>query len=405
MKTNWDGPILSAMIVVGLLVGYAITLLSPHELSDEGFHAPLIWEFYRGDYLAYSRNKVVTTPPTYHLILGTIMRAFGFYSVHILRLINTCGAAFSIMAFCKIVRRYYPHEAAMRSAQFFFMPIIFPFFFLIYTDIWALLALLWMIYFCLMERHLVAGMWGFVAMLLRQTLIIWILFCFLLVVFKIWERRQASQPDNRDAKQVAPYVALGALFLAFVWWNRGVALGDRSNHAIALNVTNLYFFLLLAGILLLPYNLAQAKKIISLMKVPLVPLLLCLGFLIYVSTFKVTHPYNSPQMNAFLRNQLLALLTSNRWALYTSYIPVALMVLSLVGTRLPEKRFYAIYLFIAVSIVFLPLIEQRYYIPGLALLVALREQSSRGSELCMLASYQILSIAISYGIAQQAFFL
>src|SRR5258706_320793 len=91
--------------------------------------------------------------PGYVFILGSIMRSTGFITIddmvniRIIRLIMTIFSLFLIGLFYIIAKKINPASSYSKLFQFFLSPLFFIFFFLIYTDIFSLLFLLFSFYF------------------------------------------------------------------------------------------------------------------------------------------------------------------------------------------------------------------------------------------------------------------
>lgn len=384
--------------ILALTLGYAMMSLSPIEVSDEGFHGPQVWSFFSND------NGLVpqlTVPPTYHFIIGKLLRLIDYYTVDMVRLLSTLIGALSLVGIGALSRHYHGRLGDTRMLQVLMMPFAFPHFVMIYTDAWALGAVIGMLALCLRERHLLAALMAVFAMALRPTAVIWLGFAVVLTSLS----PMVATDWRSQARKLWPYLIPIAVFVAFVVWNGGIALGDKSSHKLGINLTNLYMFLICAWILLLPWNIEAAPRVYALLHRPAVLALLVAGFFLYMATFSVTHPYNHPNMSDFLHNQALAWFTGSRVVRALAYIPLAWMVLTLAATRLAERRLYLLYPVIIASVCLHPLIEPRYYIPGLAMLIILRPAQSPRTEALLLLLYIPASAAILRFTAATEYFL
>lgn len=383
---------------IALVFGYSMMALSPVEVSDEGFHGPQVWSFFA------NHNDLVpqlTVPPTYHFIIGKLLRLVDYYTVDLVRLLSTALGSLSLVAISALSHHYHRDLGGIRMLQVLMMPFAFVFFVTIYTDAWALGAVIGMLALCLRERHLLAALLAVFAMALRPTAAIWLGLAIMLTMLS----PQVAPDWRSQVRKLWPYLIPIGVFVAFVAWNGGVAIGDKSAHKLGINLTNLYMFLICAWLLLLPWNIQAAPRVWLLLQKPVVLVLLFAGFFLYMATFSVTHPYNHPNMSDFLHNQVLAWFTGSRVLRALAYIPLAWMVLTLACTRLAERRLYLLYPTIIASVCLHPLIEPRYYLPGLTMLILLRPAQRPRIEALQLAAYIPASAAILHFTASSKFFL
>lgn len=401
-KTAYNDAWWMLVLLVGVVFGFAMVCFLPHEVADEGFHAPQVWTFFSGTLKVAPQ---LTMPPTYHLLLAAMMRCFGFFSVDMLRFLSAIVALTGLPLMYALIKHYWPDEAKVRTLQWFFMPIVFPFFFLIYTDAWALLPLLGMLLFTLRRRHLLAGLCGLLAVSFRQTAIPWVMFAGLMAVLETTSDTGIFTRIVASLRRSWPYLVVVAMFMVFVVLNKGVALGDRSQQQMAFHITNLYFFLIMAWVLLLPYNLSQLPTIVRWLKRPVVLILLVLGMFVFLATYSNPHQYNQPGLNFYLRNRLLNLMVESIAWRAIFYVPVAWMTLSLLTARLPESRLRWVFPVIALSLCLHPLIDIRYYLPALAIILAWREPCRPGWELATIYVYVLTTVYLIFHIARTSFFL
>jgi len=395
----------------GVVFGYALISVLPHEAADEGFHTPQIWEFYNHHYTLSDNLAMI---PFYHYVMATVVRQIGVFDIDLIRFLSLAVSLLILPVFYSLTRLLRPQAAETRWLQFFFLPLLFPFFFLIYTDVWALLAILYAIVLALQRRYLLSATLGLIAVLLKQTNVLWLGFAFVLVLFED-PSLLSTLKDNwllgirtlvtKCLRHGWPYLVVFGLFGLFVYYNHGVAMGDRALQQAHFNPTNLYFFLICAWAVFLPSNLENLPAVFRLLRKPLVVAALVAGFFIYLGTYSNTHQYNQPGLSFYLRNRLLDVMTRSVTWRAVLYLPAAWMLLSLAAMRLPEKRYYWLYLFIPLSIVFLPLIEVRYYFSAFALLLAVQPACRPTTNFVTLSYYLCASSFLVYSIAMQRFFI
>lgn len=394
------------LILAGLALGFALINTLPHETADEGFHAPTVWEYYNHNY-GYI-NPYIAMFPTYHHIVAWFMRQIGKWDVSILRAVNLLIGVLAIPVFSSLVRRFHPGEERVRTAQFFFFPLFFPFFFLVYTDIWGLLAVLITILLTIDKRHWPAGLAGLLAVLLRQHNILWVGFCLLWIMFAevgpalSW--KSAGPALRALFRQGWLHLIVCASFVAFVIINKGVAIGDRGSNPFVIHVTNFYTFLIWSWVLLLPFHCTNLPAIVGLLRRRWVLPLVLAGFFVYLGTYNNWHPLNQPGSYYYLRNKLLTVMTESTPIRAMLYVPIAWSTLSFATLSFPDKRCYLLYFVGTLSIILMPVIEPRYYIPALALLLAFRPKTAPRVETLSVGYNTVLATVLTYCIAQQFFF-
>ncbi|HKR07494.1 MAG TPA: hypothetical protein VJY62_22860, partial [Bacteroidia bacterium] len=100
---------------------------------DEQDHYPQTVSYVNGD---YAKPYVISTLTTYHALLAVISKiAGGITSIKFFRAINLVFALTAIFIFGSICAAMKRKTPVITMLQFAFFPIIFPYFFLIYTDI------------------------------------------------------------------------------------------------------------------------------------------------------------------------------------------------------------------------------------------------------------------------------
>lgn len=398
--------LVSLLVFVAAVFGYTIFCIHGGLFSDEGFHAPQIWTYYSG---GTEFAKSITVPPTYHYIIGFIVRQIGFYDDNLLKLISLLVSLLTIPLFYKTISRYYPRESGVRTLQLFFLPLMFIYYFLIYTDIWALLLIVLNLHLALNKQYALSAMVGLFAICLRQDSIIWVGLSFLLICFEKDNNEFLVKPieiiKNAFLKGWL-YLIVFSAFVAFVIYNGGVAIGDKENHNSGLiNFSNFYIFLILAWFLFLPLNIKLVPEIVEFLRNPWKATVFILGFLLYMGTLSNPHGYNNSMFDYFLHNGMANILTTNILVKSLSYIISAWMLLSLIVMKLPEQRYKWILLIIPLAAISHPMIEPRYYFPAYFVIHLLRPALPTAVETGTLVCYVLAAAYIVFGSVSGMFFL
>jgi alpha-1,2-glucosyltransferase len=398
--------VLALIVLIAAIFGYTIITMNVSLHADEGFHAGQIWLFYSGeDRLAGN----ITVPPTYHYIIGKIVKFTGGYHDNLLRLISLCIALLSIPVIYHAAKFYNSTNAWEKTLHIYFTPFIFPYFFVLYTDIWSLFAIASSMLLALNRRFYWAGLAGGVAVLVRQDNIAWVGLIYLYVCFEFVNEINKTNAicfaRNALTKgAIFNLIFLG--FLAFVYINGGVAIGDADAHKIsAFNFSNLHVFLICCWLLFLPFHISQIPTILPLLRKPAVIISLLVGFVIYVGTLKNTHSYNRIMYDYFVHNAIIHLLTDYALIKILSFFLAAWTILSFINMPLPDWRWRVLILVAPLAAISHPLIEPRYYIPAFFIIHILRPRLSSGVEFFTLSLYIISSAYILYGTTLEKLFL
>jgi alpha-1,2-glucosyltransferase len=360
------------LVTATLLSGYFCHLGVPL-ICDENTYNDQIQMFLRGD---FSLTDGQTQIPGYHAFIALVAKLVGHSSLPWLRGITLCLSMLSVVVFFATSVALDFSSGKLRTLQYLYLPIVFPYFFLLYTDIASLLVVLLMLHAAIRGRPALAGVWGAVSILVRQNNIVWVAFVLLLLLLADQERHTTLRGKvsgllrslatasalRSSLRAYWPFLLTFLGFAAFVVVNRGIALKDqRGIHPFpAIFFGNVYFILFLGFFLFLPLLVAHARLIVRRLRTHpvLVALLLSAFYVFFLYTFKNDHPYNQSQ--AFLRNRILAFSCQDIWHKTTFFIPVALSLLSLSVVRLRDPRYYLLYPFTVLCLLPSWLIEDRY---------------------------------------------
>ena len=303
-----------------------------------------------------------------------------------------------------------PAEDPSRAMlQFFCFPLLFPFFFLFYTDVPSLALVLWALRFSMSGRHRVAGLIGMASLLVRQNNVAWIAFIALLQMLELHAAHLDRAARLRAILALWPYAVTPAIFAAYWWWNGAISLSREQADAhpdLALHGTNVCFMLFLAAIFLSPLLPTLLQRYVEAVRARrsllLIPALL--GIL-YFTTFVVDHPHNLGALHLFLRNNLLNLVTVHRWAYVCFGLVVMIGACALSQVRWCRPSFILLLPVSALFVSFSWLIEQRYYLIPFSLLLALRRPEGPRAEWMLLALWAPVAVGFLYGIVTSRFFL
>jgi alpha-1,2-glucosyltransferase len=288
------------------------------------------------------------------------------------------------------------------AAQLWFLPVVYPYLPLVYTDIPALVLLLLCAWLTLRNQLNLAAATGALATWVRQPSLIWLGLLTLWAGYRRWG--QDKNPLTTLWVMLPGMVVMAGFILLFLF-NDSVALGDKSHHTVSINLTNVYFMLLLFAVLFLPLLISQGMRTWQFINHNRwLWLLMLAGLPVCLLTFDVSHPFNAAHLNIFIRNLTLNTLDAHPWLLAGCYFVVFFGTLSLMLWPLRDPSFKWLWLAMPLAVVFMPLIEQRYYMLGMMLWMLCREPAGDRLEWIQLLWLMLISLTLYWGIGQRWFY-
>jgi alpha-1,2-glucosyltransferase len=357
---------------------------------DEQDHYPQIISYVNGDYL---KPYLISTLTTYHALLAVISKIAGIASIKFFRAVNLVFALAAILVFGITCEKLNRNSSIVTLLQFSFFPIVFPYFFLIYTDILSLLMVLTALFFLVKKKYEWSGLFSIFACFVRQDNIVWLSFFFTLAYIDAYGFKLKIKDVLRHFLKRWSFTTGIVLFIIFVFINKGIAIGDKSMHpAFSFHLGNIYFFLFLFFFLLAPLHISNFRKIVLLInKHKLIIAGIALFYLLFILSFSNDHPFNTQWGNYFLRNAVLIFLNSSWLYKTVFFVFVMFSILSLCVTELKRKNFYLYYLFTFLFLIPSWLIEQRYYIIPFTLFLLFKKEDKKWVEISTL----VLLVAVS----------
>ena len=358
---------------------------------DETAHFRQMELFVRRD---WSMEPSVTTLPGYHALLALAAWVIDTARVPSVRLIQFEIALATMATFFFLARRRGPASATVKTLQFVFLPILFPLFFMFYTD----MASLWFVLLTALAtsagRYPTAGVMGLASCLVRQNNIVWAALAFAQGYVADHGWRWPSRAST--VLRYAPVLLSGVAIVGWLVANRGqVAVGDVKAHPLGTpHLGNVFFMLFVSGVLFLPLWWGYRKETWGRLRRPAMWAALATTFALFWFGFAADHPYNTE--TNFLRNQILLWAAAAPTHRLLFFLPIALACASLPSMRLSPAGWLV---YPATVVFLLPswLIEQRYYLIPLVLLLADREPVDPRVEWAQVALSAVLSgVVFSY---------
>ena len=388
-------PRLVLLSVVIVMAGCFFAARTMNLRADERAHLEQINRYLDDDY-----STTTGMVGGFHATAMVFARLAGTADRGSIRLLVLLISAATILVFRSLILSFEPEASVTRTLQFTFFPLLFPFWFLIYTDVYALMFLLLAVLALTRARVDAAGILVILSMMVRQSYVVW------LAMLGLWTVAvNATEPLVRLVRRGASFgVGIGC-FLLFVIINGGVAVGGQESHPnVAFHTENLLFMLVCFFLLFLPLILSKLPQIARLHPAVIGGVVLS-SLILFFGTFRVDHPWNSPSDDYFLRNRLLDAMTSSMAAGIVTSAAVALAALSLCVIRLRQPIHYLVYPFAILSVAPSWLIEQRYYLPAFALFMLFRESASPRVERAILAVNSGVALWLHFGVVNAWFFL
>ena len=418
--------VVRAQLVGKILLGLAIILailvmmqLMPLQLvADEHSHVTQVMLFMANQFYL---DRTLTMPPGSHAIIAVFSKIFNIDTLSGIRLVGACVSLTSLIFIYAFLRQSQSAYPVIQTAQLFAVPLLWPFFWVLYTDLSSLSIIMIALILVSRQHYVSSALLCILALFFRQSNIFWALLFWLMAISyenRIDQRMAFFQnPTLRAIPKVfsSLWKALYKtrifflpilLFGIFTYLNGGVALGDRNNQQFGgIYPFQIYFLFLVLWIILLPLHIANLPKIFNFLKQYMwVFVLLSLGFILYLLCFKLTHPHNFPS-DYFIRNWFLFKMKDSFRLRVLLYIPIAWTFLSLCVIRLKSSEQYWLYPVTILSILPISLLEQRYFIVPFVLLMLFRKPQGLIAENSLLLWCMLLSIPLTWGIVTMKYFL
>ncbi len=236
------------MAIFGVVAGWGILWVAkPYPVADEaGQHLPVIKRFFGND---WRLPEHLPMPPTYHAAATVVAKTFGA-TLPVLRGFNAALGVLAILFFALLTRHRLmaaPNDALWHFA---WLPILFPFWSLVYTESMAIFFLTGGLLLHVLGRRWSAAGMMFLACAVRQSNVVWALF---LAGWAILERSGDGPWSRRRWWTALGGYGLVVLLAAglFAWHGRLTVAPVEANR-LRFNVAQWYSFALFVILLWAP---------------------------------------------------------------------------------------------------------------------------------------------------------
>jgi len=339
-------------VIVGLysvlltVIGYIVNNEVPKPYMDEIFHIPATQRYCEGNY-TYWDPKITTLPGLYifsvgllqplHFLSGAVGPFPSFCSVAALRSVNLLVGLVNLVLIQGLVRARHGAKEGFSEArgwlQTLNLSLLPPLAFittLFYTDSLSLCLVLLTISLHSAHQDWLAALAGFLSLLARQSNIIWVFLAgaqaagTLLLGEVRAEQVRTKQPPvihltvwgqavelcqgivslvtsspvratvalGRLLVQTGGYILTGVAFLAFIHFNQGLVVGDRSAHQATLHIPQILYFSAFFTAFTAPLALLHLKDFTHWVRSNVIFVAVALFMLCMVVHFNtLAHPY------------------------------------------------------------------------------------------------------------------
>ncbi len=347
--------------------------------------------------------------PGYHFVMGYSARVLGWSTFPNIRFISFIFNLATILVFYLIARLIDKGSAWIRTIQYSFLPILFPYFPLIYTDIFSLLVILLSLLALEKEHYTISGIMGAASILVRQNNLIWVVLFNLLIYVRNYGYTIKRESIRKHIKRTYAFLLAPLGFVAFYIINGGIAVGSASRQFVFISLVhpgNIFFCLFLFIFLFMPIVLSYGKELGRFMGKYkfILPAILFL-YPYFALTFLNRHPFNSPDTTFFLRNELITYFGKDTLHQAIFFAISMISLVSLFVIKLRQKEYYLFYP--ATAIILLPvwLIEQRYFTVPFTFFLLFRKTKNMWVEYLLVILFIFTSYYLFDGIFHWKFFL
>lgn len=414
MHSEFSTPGINAVSLLSAACGWIALLLLlawyvfPRvPIVDESVHIAQAQMFASGDWRIH---PALSTWPTINLIVSAAVLLPGVDPIGAGR---TVIAVFGVIAAAGLfaVSSHFSRDFALtRTFQYVSLPIVLPYCCLVYTDIPALAAILWMMYGALRLRVGLFCASALLAIAFRQVNLVWAM-----VGIALFAYQMRVVGEVKRAQSYVPLAAFAILICVIwgwiVWSVGGIALTPITQEAHVFRprgIPNIEFAIGLGGLLFLPVLATTGPRVYAFVKTPKGFTILLLATAFVAFTFIVKHRYNTdPRVTTFVRNWLLAGISQQpwRWVFALFVVTSAIGFVFLRFARGAEALKVPLYIAGALSVLPFALIEHRYYLPLFAMLAAMRQPLSATVEYSQLTYSIVLSFGLICFVVQSHWFL
>lgn len=296
------------------------------QVIDEEFHLRQGEHYCRGRFHIW--DEKITTFPGLYLISGSFLSPFKACSVYFLRLTSAVASIANAYLVYIIRKAVIPRRSdaylLLESISLATLPPLYFFSHLYYTDVLSVTMVLMMVYFSVREMHNWGALAGFLAILMRQTNVVWVGFVYgsqlvnMTMSVCLAERQAKQKPQSkfgfmdliptittllerpalilnvlRDAhSKFLGYELNLAGFVGFLWYNGSIVVGDKTAHVAAVHLSQIFYFSLFFAAFSSSHVLGTFRRVVRFALKRWYVSCFCVGlFLCVIQLNTIVHPY------------------------------------------------------------------------------------------------------------------
>ncbi|RKP06416.1 alpha-2-glucosyltransferase Alg10 [Thamnocephalis sphaerospora] len=380
---------------------------------DEPFHVPQAQAYCEGRYLHW--DPKLTTPPGLYIVSNALLWPLGLLSgwspLHTwcsMNLLRFTNLMFSPVLFWVLYRlsrtlhrREQPAAHALNALALSLFPVGYFFNFLYYTDTGSVTLVLLSYLFSLSGWHGSSALVAAFSLFFRQTNAVWIAFIAALAIIRRLSefdkktgnvQQLVNTPASRTkpidiahalaeairlvfahplavVRTALPYALVLASFAAFIVWNGGIVLGDKSNHVAVTHIPQLFYFICFAVGFSAPHTLLSWRRLQdtlqSIRRRPVVFTIAVAAMIGLVHRFTYEHPFilsDNRHFTFYLWRRVFRLHPVVKYALTPAYAVAAVHWWRAMARSQSFIWCLGFVVALVLALVPSPLIEFRYFI-------------------------------------------
>ncbi|XP_012252536.2 putative Dol-P-Glc:Glc(2)Man(9)GlcNAc(2)-PP-Dol alpha-1,2-glucosyltransferase [Athalia rosae] len=377
--------------------------VQPHYYIDEIFHVPQTLRFCDGRFFEWDQK--ITTFPGLYLMAIAILAPFGLCDIDFFRGINLMGTFSNFYVIYEIVKivsttkknssQNAKWTALITSLNIALLPPLYFLLFLFYTDVMSTNMVLLMYLFHLRGNSKTSAFMGILAVLFRQTNIVWLAWISLEKGLDILDKVKSEKAQKMSKKNTPayislllenvkeaikrgrfstlikellfalfPYVLIVLGFITFVVWNGGIVLGDRNAHVATIHIPQLFYCSVFICFFAWPFFLPHLVDYLRLLKKRWFYAILTFTLMALIVRFNtLVHPYllaDNRHYTFYVWNKIIGRYYPARFL----FIPFYGFCLYAAWRGISHLRFLSqVGYFLSVFVVIVPqlLLEPRYF--------------------------------------------
>ncbi len=396
-----------AIVALVLLVtfwGFWVVMNTPPKI-DEPYHYWQITMFIEGD---WSMLKVDDAEypffamlPGYHAVMACLFGTLQVADPLAMRVFSTACGLGTFMLALSISRRVEGRANFLRAAQVYFSPFAFPFYFLLYSDIFSLLTVFALLLAYVSGSRLGTALSSVGILLVRQSQIVLIPLLMALATKDAFLK--SDQPLRRrviaSAQAVFPFAPAILLFAIFLVWNDGrVPLCRPHLQQTSLLGWNALLFLSLASIWMAPVQLAIATECYRFVtRNRVLSLIVFLAVIVLISRLSIEDPRNRiSHFVELLRNYLMHYSIGSLGGYLLFAATTLWALLSILVSKWTHPCGNLLLAVIALSMGPIMLVEPRYFIVATSWYLLFRRHQSTAVEQIQLIWMSVIAISLHW---------